>query len=416
MCAANRLGSLVTVLPRRSPGVVYAPSGDGVVAYDLVTETRHRSSPAAGMVLDACDGITDRHDAVIGWAEQASTEPSVVAVRLDEVLQRFTELGLVGRTTAWQPPPTRVAGPRPDPTTTWVGAAHPVLARTVRFHGADRDLVERVDHYLGSGSPTGDEPGEHPTLWFEVVQRGDGDFDLVTDRTVGHAGLGTLLRRLVTVMNEYATGNDDLLTLHAAGLRSPAGRIVVLPGVVDAGKSTLAAALISAGWDYLGDEAIGIDTTSTVYGYPKPLSLDRNGRTVVGLGPDPDPIVDPADLHVRVERLGGRVGPLGTVIFPTYRTGADPQISTLEPGQRLDELLVNSLNLARLGQPGFETLCAVAAEVPTYRLVHGDAVDAAAMVTELVDRTTGVDPVEPEGSSVPRRWDGNDPEFWTRLP
>lgn len=52
--------------------------------------------------------------------------------------------------------------------------------------------------------------------------------------------------------------------LHAAAVRSPAGRLCLLPGAQRAGKTTLTTALGLAGWQPLGDDSLLLDTQGTV--------------------------------------------------------------------------------------------------------------------------------------------------------
>jgi hypothetical protein len=46
-------------------------------------------------------------------------------------------------------------------------------------------------------------------------------------------------------------------------------------------------------------------------------------------------------------------------------------------------VLEHALNLARVGQPGLDTLCQLAMTVPVHRLVHGGAVDAVPVLEAL---------------------------------
>ena len=70
----------------------------------------------------------------------------------------------------------------------------------------------------------------------------------------------------------------------AVAVVAAAALVLLLPGHMNAGKSTLTAALIQAGCDYLGDESIGIrHNTLAAVAYPKPLSLDATSREFLGL-------------------------------------------------------------------------------------------------------------------------------------
>ena len=45
-------------LPAHSPGVLAAPLGELTVLYDVITEMVHVLNPSAGLVWEACDGVS----------------------------------------------------------------------------------------------------------------------------------------------------------------------------------------------------------------------------------------------------------------------------------------------------------------------------------------------------------------------
>ncbi len=56
----------------------------------------------------------------------------------------------------------------------------------------------------------------------------------------------------MNVVNEYGARSNDTVVLHSSGVRTPSGEVWLNPEAIDAGKSTLADALVQAGGDYLG--------------------------------------------------------------------------------------------------------------------------------------------------------------------
>lgn len=378
--------------PPRSSGVLVATSGDTLVAYDLITESRFRLDEATAVVLKACDGMTDHAGAVSEWATTAGADPHAVEQKVDEVLAWLREAGVVGRTEAWVPPDARPGAPGPTTPETLVSAPHLLLDLVVRFCGTDQSLLDQIDAYLGtatsasasSGQPLPTPDWQGATLHFGVASGDDGGIELVTDEVAGHDDVGTLLGRLVTVTTEYACDTNGVVALHAGGVRAPDGTIVVLPAVSEGGKSTLAAALVQSGWDYLGDEAIGVAPDGTALGFAKRLRLDPESCLLLDIPREPRGTYDPRVLRDDVRRLGGPVGPIGAVVFPSYQPGAALHIEPVDPPEHLDLLLANALNLARVGEPGFEALCRLAATTSAYRLVHGHAPDAATAIGELI--------------------------------
>lgn len=169
---------------------------------------------------------------------------------------------------------------------------------------------------------------------------------------------------------------EPVFELHAGGVRSPDGEILVLPAPSGAGKSTLVAAFVASGWDYLGDEVIGIDSAGMAVGFPGRLSLGSTSAAVVGLSGEDRLLVEPTDLHVGVEVLSGSVGPVGWIVLPRFAVGMEPELLRLGPDEAFDELLVNTIDLGGGGQLGLDLLTGLAESTPIFRLVHGDAIDA----------------------------------------
>jgi len=378
----------VSGLPRRSHGVLSTPLADRAVVYDLISETRHYLNLAAGAVLGLCDGKTTRVEIARSLSLMMHTNPvdDRLPGQVDTVLEQFSGLGLIDRHDQRHPPVEPTGSVRATARHEALGGRHRVLDLTIRFRSNDRELLADVDSYLGTDVSDPDDIGmfqashAEPGLILDLRRRPDGEIELTGDRVATYDDLGTLQRGLVIIVNEYAAATHRCVALHAGAARAPDGQIVVLPAVSSAGKSTLTAALVAAGWDYLGDEAIGVDLDCTAVGYPKRIAIDLEGRALVGVPADPDGTVDPSEVRSDVRRLGGRVGPISQVIFPTYRPGSGCEFEELDVYEHFDALLANTLNLARIGQAGLDALCALAEAADGCRLVHGDAIRAGSAI------------------------------------
>lgn len=353
----------------RSPGVLLSPMGERAIAYDLITETAHQLNVAAGALLAACDGEGDIDAAVTAWAEGAGVDRANVAADVTAGLAMLEELALVGRDeTVDEAKP--VVGSTEDAADAHLGAVHPVIDYNIALRGPRPDLLETLDDFLGTGSGTAGEP----TMFFDVHETPDGEVVLVTDYEWKFPSLQACLRQLTSVVNEYAVWTHSCAALHAGAVRSPHGEIVLLPAASGDGKSTLTGAFVAAGWDYLGDEAIGVRPGSNVaVGYPKRLAIDSSSRAVLNLPESDSGDLDPREIRDDVARLDGDVGPVTRVVLPRYEQGADVVVHRLAPHEAVVELLANTLNLARAGQAALDAVCDLAASVPVERLVHGDA-------------------------------------------
>ncbi len=184
-----------------------------------------------------------------------------------------------------------------------------------------------LDTFLGTGTDTGD-----PTMFFDVHETDGGEVVLVTDYEWKSPSLEACLRQLTSVINEYAVWTHSCAALHSGAVRSPEGDIVLLPAPSGNGKSTLTGAFVAAGWDYLGDEAVGVRPGSMVaVGYPKRLAIDASSRAVLNLPESDSDDLDPAEINPGVNRLDGDVGQVNRVVLPTYLEGAEPSLQRLEP-------------------------------------------------------------------------------------
>jgi hypothetical protein len=97
------------------------------------------------------------------------------------------------------------------------------------------------------------------------------------------------------VIAEALTFHSDYRWIHAACLRSPEGRTVLLAGRSGAGKSTTALALaLGFGWKVLGEDLTLIDrATNAIIGFATPFSLKGPAPTLLreAIGTEPGPLL-----------------------------------------------------------------------------------------------------------------------------
>ncbi len=347
-------------LPRVSDGIIVQPFGDGAVAADLVTGRAHLLSAAAAWLLST--DATSLDDLV---GDLPETERSEAARRVLDALDTLRTPGLIGRPDRFTARP-RPGGSARDPGGRVVGRSHPVLAERIAFRSDDASLLEQVDEFLGSG--TDDEP----TLFFDLVPNEvDGALDLYTENDWHFTDEDQFFFQLPAVLNDYAVRSHDVIALHAGAVRTPDGRNLVLLGHMNAGKSTLTAACVQAGCDYYSDETVGFTEDLALVGYPKPISIDLGTYAVLGLETDdPKPHLVPEALRPDVARLtaAGRADEVLLLQYDPEASGVEKRVLT--PLDALPALCARTLNLARLGEPGLGTLCAVAESIPVSTFRH----------------------------------------------
>lgn len=181
---------------------------------------------------------------------------------------------------------------------------------------------------------------------------------------------------------------SSALLLHCGGVvRNGAG--VLIPGESGTGKSTMTAACLRRGFDYLTDEMAAIDTADdTVTGYVRPLMLTPWSVRAVGIEPDTAAVGKEAILP---SRLGARVvrtpAPIGHVVLA--RRGAP--VSLARPGDRgeaLAAVLAAAFNHYALGARAWECAVRVAASARVWHLDVADPRSAADALAAAIDDAT----------------------------
>jgi len=196
---------------------------------------------------------------------------------------------------------------------------------------------------------------------------------------------------LLVELNRAAIDAFRGFAVHA-GVVATNGAAIAWPGASGTGKSTLAAACTTAGFEYVSDEALCVDpATTSVIPYPKPITLDRSGWARVGSGDacdrgidDGDEVMMPADrlpmpvarspLHLaHVVELARRDGPARLV----ERTRQDG----------LAQLLRMSFNHYKDPRTSFELASKLAAGSRVWTLEYSDPREAARLMrVELAGR------------------------------
>jgi hypothetical protein len=374
------------LVPPRSAGVLVAPLGEAWAVYDLHEQRVSVLNPGAGVLL--VTGGAEVAVVVADVAAATGAPPASVEAGLRDGIEVLRAAGLLDRPagpteegdTAFDAGGSAAHEPRAD--TSWSGTG-PMFGDRLALRG-DADLVAAAADLLGLD---GDDPA---TICFDVHRRADGSVRLRAAEEWVFVDADAFLVQLPGVVNDVALRRRDLLVLHAGGVRTPDGSVLVFPGEPDAGKSTLTAALVRSGCDLLGDELIGLrppepgaatEPVPSAVGFPRPILLDERSRGLLGLpersGEWPTPVTDLAPGAVAVE---GDVGPPTRFVLPVRDDDAPTAAvtaSVVPAGiEAVRALLPAVLNLSLVGEPGWVALCRVASEVPVERLTYRATLDA----------------------------------------
>jgi hypothetical protein len=227
----------------------------------------------------------------------------------------------------------------------------------------------RIHHYVVGET-------QDPTSGFELSLDGE----LVNRSTDPER----LVVEIAVDANRRAVVSSSALTLHAGGVeRGGAG--FVFPGVSEAGKSTLVAGLVRAGFGYLSDEAVPFDwRTRSIRPYPKPLALDRGSWS---LFPELEPTLCAASEDQWLVPLDdgtvGRPCRAAVVAFPRYEAGSVTELRQLRGAEALVELAKNTFRFDALGRRALRGLASIVREVDSYWLQIGDLDEACGLVEQL---------------------------------
>ena len=258
------------------------------------------------------------------------------------------------------------------------------------------DVAHRLDELL---EPFGcQNPNGGPT--YELRAHPSGRVDVYIDSTLvlrSNTSAAAFDYVLWSVSTETIERASEFLVLHAGAL-SWRRRGIILPAPPDAGKTTLTAGLVRAGFRYLSDEAAFVDpTTAMLQPFPRPLWMDLSTINMMRglLERLPEFLRAPrVSFHVAPTEL--RSGSIGSpcrirfVIAPNYVRNAETRLEPLGRAEAVVLLARNSFNAASRGAAGIELLTRIVEGARCFRLVMGDlesAVDAVGRLAKGSDRS-----------------------------
>ncbi|HEX4884601.1 MAG TPA: HprK-related kinase A [Casimicrobiaceae bacterium] len=193
----------------------------------------------------------------------------------------------------------------------------------------------------------------------------------------------------------FAQRLNHRLLLHA-GVVEIDGRAVVMPALPGTGKSTLTAALATAGARLLSDEFGVVDLDdATLHPLVRPVSL-KNASIDVIAAFAPHAVMGPRfpgtrkgtvahlapDARSYAER--GRPTAPGIVLFPRFEAGAAVRVEPMPKARAFAKLAVNSFNYELLGPDGFDAVGRLLQSSLVFRLDYSRLDEAVAAVRDLV--------------------------------
>ncbi len=183
---------------------------------------------------------------------------------------------------------------------------------------------------------------------------------------------------------------ESYVTVHAA-VAGIGGSAVIIPGEADAGKSTLVAALVLAGFDYLSDEAALLDLgAAQVAPYRRWMSLEAGSWPLLpSLRPAPSAAYDQRDQWVLpADDLPGSTAPgvhrPAAILFPKIAPGTPAELRPISRSSAVRRMARHATNLGALGAPGFEAIVHVVEASSCWELALDGVEAAVGQISTLV--------------------------------
>lgn len=235
-----------------------------------------------------------------------------------------------------------------------------------------------------------------PDHWYSLVHQPDESVELFLDDHLlqTSSGLRHAADWLLWHIDEQAVASvgDDHVVLHAGGVQW-GEQGILLPGRSGAGKSTVVAALVEAGFDYHSDEVVVlIEGGDTMLPYPRPISLRPGSQPALPRwrpradGRWPEMAAQNWTVPVETMRSGALGGPCAPamVIAPRYCRGAATALVPMPATETLLTLVTNSVHDGSPRAHHVHALARLSRTCPAYRLDVGDLSEACRLVTELL--------------------------------
>jgi hypothetical protein len=204
---------------------------------------------------------------------------------------------------------------------------------------------------------------------------------LASDQAVRHSFYSAALPLIVWAC-------DDLEAFHASGVRTPTG-VIALCGPSESGKSTLAHALTTRGYEQFAEDAVAYDARTGVQAHPLPFtaSLRQPSREYFSrLSSDPPP-----EVGVRLAESGATT--FASVVLLNPVDLGRPKLEQQTPTDALLSLLPNahrfkgcSRERERRMHSAYLTLVA---ETPVFRLSYARRFDELGEVLDCIETTIG---------------------------
>ncbi len=187
------------------------------------------------------------------------------------------------------------------------------------------------------------------------------------------------------------------LVMHA-GILARAGQAIMLPGFPGAGKSTLCASLcLLEGWQLFSDELAILDPESgLVQPHPRPISLKNTSIDLVSTFPlarighrysdTTKGTVSHAACPESSVIAGVGAARVRWVVFPRFEAGSPARCTDISRAEAFALISEQSFNKERMGEIGFDALCALLSNATCCQIEYGSTQDGLQLINEVTSQ------------------------------
>lgn len=192
-----------------------------------------------------------------------------------------------------------------------------------------------------------------------------------------------------------AGDNSHFLTLHAGAMGLD--KALLFCGVSGAGKSTLCAHLSSMGWQYFGDDIVGLKVSEKNLGQIVPLPFaasvkEGNWHLLSKKFPQLDEL-EALNYGEKVAKFlplpysdhsSNETTLLNAIIFPEYSEGSATQVEKISVIDALHHLVTSGISLhPEINKDEVKSFLELMCQTPTYKLKYSNIDEANAWLTSL---------------------------------
>jgi len=413
-------------MPAPAKGVELVPVSDEGILFDRKGQRLFHFNAAAACIWAHLTGDRDLDDIAKAIAKAMCLELSQARHFVLDMVKTWRSMGLL-RDGCCYSPPSRESEPVDEapPTASDQDLHVPIIARRRCYRFLDsvfslgfstpalQALAEPVFGHLEIRNQTDN------VRYLDVIETGSGIRVIHGKHIIGQCAckrqLAPLLHGLVGLL--AIRSYRYLLALHASGLvRS--GNALVLAGSSGSGKSTMAAALLANGWEYMSDDTVMLlPQTLDCVAVPYALTLKRGSWPI--LRPY-FPAIDQFAVHHRADAQAVRYlcptrhdfvkpRPVRWIGFPHHSTNGASCMCLLEHVEGLYRLLQHCCAVPTLLTSGdIQKLVQWSADIHFFEFAIGDLDEAVAQVDAMTceeDEGRGVLlPLSDDSRKIPNRY------------